>query len=92
MVKLGLIQTISYSTNQKGISKVSEMLRRLGKKEAEIVCLPEQCLKKNVILDFDSEFSDFKKIAKDFLSGAGKKRWLLLLSLIQSGSSRQRPS
>ncbi len=66
MVKLGLIQTISYSTNQKGISKLSEMLRRLGKKEAEIVCLPEQWLKKNVILDFDSEFSDFKKIAKDF--------------------------
>ena len=65
MVKLGLIQTISYSTNQKGISKVSEMLRRLGKKEAEIVCLPEQWLKKNMILDFDSEFSDFKKIAKD---------------------------
>ena len=66
MVKLGLIQTISYSTNQKGIFKVSEMLRRLGKKEAEIVCLPEQWLKKNEILDFDSEFSDFKKIAKDF--------------------------
>ncbi len=66
MVKLGLIQTISHSTNQKGISKVSEILKRLGKQEAEIVCLPEQWLKKNVILDFDSEFSDFKKIAKDF--------------------------
>ena len=66
MVKLGLIQTIAHSTNQKGISKVSEMLKRLGKQEVEIVCLPEQWLKKNVILDFDSEFSDFKKIAKDF--------------------------
>lgn len=32
----------------------------------EIVCLPEQWLKKNVILDFNSEFLDFKKIAKDF--------------------------
>jgi len=66
MVKLGLIQTISHSTNQKGISKVSEILKRLGKQEAEIVCLPEQWLKKNVIKKFDSEFSDFKKIAKDF--------------------------
>lgn len=66
MVKLGLIQTISYSTNQKGISRVSELLRRLGRKETDIVCLPEQWLKKNEILDFDSEFSEFKKIAKDF--------------------------
>ena len=66
MVKLRLIQTISYSTNQKGISRVSEILRKLGKKETEIVCLPEQWLKKNEILDFDSEFSDFKKIAKEF--------------------------
>ena len=66
MVKIGLIQTISYSTNQKGIFRVSEMLKKLGKKETEIVCLPEQWLKKNEILDFDSEFSDFKKIAKEF--------------------------
>ncbi len=66
MVKLGLIQTISYSTNQKGISKVSETLRKLGKKETEIVCLPEQWLKNNEISDFDSEFLEFKKIAKDF--------------------------
>lgn len=42
------------------------MLRKLGRKETEIVCLPEQWLKKNEILDFDSEFSDFKKIAKEF--------------------------
>ncbi len=66
MVKIGLIQTISYSTNQKGIFRVSEMLRNLGKKETDIVCLPEQWLKKNEISDFDSEFSDFKKIAKEF--------------------------
>ncbi len=74
MVKIGLIQTISYSTNQKGIFRVSEMLRKLGRKETEIVCLPEQWLKKNEILDFDLEFSDFKKIAKEFsmtiISGA----------------------
>ena len=73
MVKLGLIQTISYSTNQKGIFRVSEMLKKLGKKETEIVCLPEQWLKKNEILDFDSEFSDFKKIAKEFSQNDNNK-------------------
>ena len=66
MTKLGIIQTISYNTNQKGISHISENLRKLGKKETEIVCLPEQWLKNNEITDFDSEFSEFKKIAKDF--------------------------
>jgi predicted amidohydrolase len=66
MVKLGLIQTISYSTNQEGIARVSETLRKLGRKETEIVCLPEQWLKNNEISDFDSEFLEFKKIAKDF--------------------------
>ncbi|MDH3657888.1 MAG: carbon-nitrogen hydrolase family protein [Nitrosopumilus sp.] len=66
MVKLGLIQTKSYSTNQKGISRASEILEKLGRKETEIVCLPEQWLKNNEILDFDLEFSEFKKIAKDF--------------------------
>ena len=66
MVKLGLIQTISYSTNQKGISRVSEALKKLGRKETEVVCLPEQWLKNNEISDFDLEFSDFKKIAKEF--------------------------
>lgn len=66
MVKLGLIQTISYSTNQKGISRVSETLKKLGKKETEMVCLPEQWLKNNEISDLDLEFSGFKKIAKDY--------------------------
>lgn len=66
MVKLGLIQTVQYSTNQKGISRVSQILKKLGKNETEIVCLPEQWLKKNEFSDFDLEFSDFKKIAKDY--------------------------
>ena len=66
MVKLGLVQTVSYSSNQKGISKISEILKKLGKQETEIVCLPEQWLKNNEIKDFDLEFSDFKKIAKEF--------------------------
>ena len=60
MVKLGLIQTISHNTNQKGVSRVSAMLKKLGTKETEIVCLSEQWLKNNEISDFDSEFSDFK--------------------------------
>ncbi|QLH06462.1 carbon-nitrogen hydrolase family protein [Nitrosopumilus ureiphilus] len=66
MVKLGLIQTKSYDSNQKGISRVSEILKKLGRKETEIVCLPEQWLKNNVIEDFDLEFLEFKKIARDF--------------------------
>jgi len=66
MVKLGLVQTTSYSSNQNGISKISEILKKLGKQETEIVCLPEQWLKNNEIKNFDLEFSDFKKIAKEF--------------------------
>lgn len=41
-------------------------MKKLGKQETEIVCLPEQWLKNNEIKDFDLEFSDFKKIAKEF--------------------------
>ena len=66
MVKLGLIQTISYNTNEKGISQASDILRELGRKDTEIVCMPEQWLKNNEIIDFDLEFSDFKKIAKEY--------------------------
>ncbi|MBT5200641.1 MAG: carbon-nitrogen hydrolase family protein [Thaumarchaeota archaeon] len=66
MVKLGIIQTSSYSSNQNGIKKISEILKKMGSKETEIVCLPEQWLKNNEISNFDSEFSDFKKIAKEF--------------------------
>jgi len=66
MVKLGLIQTTSQSTNQKGISQASKILKKLGKQNVEIVCLPEQWLKNNEISDFDLEFSEFKKIAKEF--------------------------
>jgi len=66
MVKLGLVQTTTYSSNQNGITKISEILKKLGKQETEIVCLPEQWLKNNEIKNFDLEFSDFKKIAKEF--------------------------
>ncbi len=74
MVKLGLIQTVSYSSNESALKKVSQSLKTLGRKETDIVTLPEQWLKNNRISDFDKEFSDFKKIAKDYsmtvISGA----------------------
>ena len=66
MVKLGLIQTVSQSTNQKGIAQAVKILKKLGRNNTDIVCLPEQWLKNNEISDFDLEFSDFKKIAKEF--------------------------
>lgn len=66
MVKLGLIQTSSQSTNQKGISHVVKILKKLGKSNTDIVCLPEQWLKNNKIRDFNLEFLEFKKIAKEF--------------------------
>ncbi len=65
MVKLGLVQTASQGTNQKRISSVSKILRELGEKGTQIVCMPEQWLKNNEITDFDVEFSDFKDIAED---------------------------
>lgn len=65
MTKVGLVQTKSYKTNQKGISNVCKILEKLGKKETQIVCLPEQWLPNNEIRDFDLEFSDFKKVAKE---------------------------
>jgi omega-amidase len=66
MVKLGLIQTASQSTNQKGIAQAVKILKKLGRNNTDIVCLPEQWLKNNEISDFDLEFLDFKKIAKEF--------------------------
>jgi len=66
MTKIGLIQTISHTSDQKAISDVSKILRKLAKKETEIVCLPEQWLKNNHVSDWDFQFLEFKKIAKDF--------------------------
>jgi len=66
MVKLGLIQTVSYSSNENALKKVSQSLKTLGRKEIDIVTLPEQWLKNNRISDFDQEFDSLKKIAKDF--------------------------
>jgi predicted amidohydrolase len=66
MVKVGIIQTGTYRTNKEGITRISKFLAKLGKKKTEIVCLPEQWLKNNEINDFDSEFLEFKEIAKKY--------------------------
>lgn len=66
MIKLGVIQTVSYSSNRDGILRVSKILKKLAKQNVDIVCMPEQWLKNNEIVDFDAEFSDFKKIAKEY--------------------------
>jgi len=66
MVKVGIIQTRTYRTNKEGITRISKFLEELGKEKTQIVCLPEQWLKNNEINDFDSEFLDFKEIAKKY--------------------------
>lgn len=66
MIKAGIIQTQTYRNNKEGITKVSKILDTLGKRKADIVVLPEQWLQVNEIDDFDSEFMDFKEIAKKY--------------------------
>lgn len=66
LIKLGLVQTRTHGSNKIGISAVSRLVEKLGKQETDIVCLPEQWLKENRIADFDTEFSRFKKIAKEY--------------------------
>ena len=66
MTKVGLIQTKSYENNKKGIETISKLLEKLGKAETEIVCLPEQWLPNNHIENYDQEFFEFKKIAKNY--------------------------
>ena len=65
MVKLGIIQTKSYSSNFQGIKNIGKILQKLGKNETDIVCLPEQWLKDNRIQSYEKEFVSFKKIAKE---------------------------
>ena len=66
MTKVGLIQTRSYENNKQGIENISKLLKKLGKVETEIVCLPEQWLPNNQIENYDQEFLEFKKIAKNY--------------------------
>lgn len=66
MVKVGIVQTTSYSSNAQALNSISKLLKSLGKNETDIVTLPEQWLKNNKITDFDKEFEGIKKIARDF--------------------------
>lgn len=66
MVIVGIIQTRSYRSNKEGIKRISEFLCQAGNKKAEIVCLPEQWLVDNNIENIDSEFLEFRKIAKKY--------------------------
>lgn len=66
MTRLALIQTKHYSSNQEGIISVAKKLARLGKAETDIVCLPEQWLIQNTIVNFEVEFDIFLKIAREY--------------------------
>ena len=66
MTKVGLIQTEYYENNKEGIESISKLLQKLGKAETEIVCLPEQWLPNNQIRNYEHEFLEFKKIAKEY--------------------------
>ena len=66
MIKVGIIQTQDYSNNSQGISKVAKEIEKLGKKETDIICLPEQWLKNNQIKNFKEEFRLFLKLSRDY--------------------------
>ncbi len=90
MVKLGIVQTVSYSSNEQALKNVSRLLKSLGNNGTDIVTLPEQWLKNNRISDFDEEFDDIKKIARDYsmtiIPGAfyqrKKFRWVITAPVI----------
>ena len=65
-IKAGIIQTREYRDNQDGIYQVSKILENLGKKEVNIVCLPEQWLKDNTVENYEEYFTSFCSIAKEF--------------------------
>ena len=85
MVKLGIIQTTSYSSNEQGIEKVSKLLNQVGGKETDVVCLPEQWLVHNKINDYNKVFERFRKIAKNhsmtIIPGAFYERGLHALTI-----------
>ena len=66
MVKLGIVQTASYSSNQQAIKKTSQVIDLLGRNECDIVTFPEQWLQNNQVSDFEFEFKNFKSIARDY--------------------------
>jgi predicted amidohydrolase len=66
LIKLGIAQTTTCSTNNEGIKQASSLLERLGRNEADVVCLPEQYLYNNKIDDPETIFAPFAKIAKQY--------------------------
>ncbi|HXG74640.1 MAG TPA: carbon-nitrogen hydrolase family protein [Candidatus Nitrosotenuis sp.] len=66
MIKAGIIQTRQYRSNAEAMTEASRIMLKLAKNETDIVCLPEQWLNDNTVLDFDAQFSDFTKISKDY--------------------------
>ena len=66
MVKVGTIQTSNYSSNDLGIKKIVKEIKKLAKKEVDIICLPEQWLHNNHIDDFEKDFKIFKGISDDY--------------------------
>lgn len=66
MVKLGIVQTISYSSNLQALKIISRIIKSLGRSETDIVTLPEQWLQNNRISDFEQEFDIFKTFARDY--------------------------
>ena len=66
MVKIGVIQTREYASNQEAIKIISKFLNNMGKRETDLICMPEQWLKDNVITNYEKEFTSFRQIARDF--------------------------
>lgn len=66
MIKLGIVQTGIYESDEKAITNVSRHILSLARKETEIVCLPEQWLNNNQIKDYNNRFAELRKIAKDY--------------------------
>ena len=66
MTRFGIVQTASYKDDPQAMSSVAKILRSMGKDETDMVCLPEQWLANNVIKNFEDQFVEFKKIAREF--------------------------
>lgn len=66
MTRLGIVQTAPRRDDQESMSHVADILRALGTKETDIVCLPEQWLDDNMIDDFEFTFAEFRRIAREF--------------------------
>lgn len=66
MTKIGIIQMRAHDSDERAIASAAGMLRNLGRKETDIVCLPEQWLNDNQVDDYDATFSEFKKIAQEY--------------------------